>query len=208
MVQLVLVVLAAVAGYAGYHETAMFAREGPQAPLGVAPVLWGGGFGTLALVAAFFASPVLIAAFVAWAGYREIATLEQRWSAPLFGISARFWAVSCGAFGLGGALIIPTEMWALFCGGAAVGGAFFVLVDERNALIDTNRALASERGRLSRDATRGVPGRDAKPQTSTPPTHVLLFERASATPAPRPTTPRPTTPPPRVESENILPRRR
>ena len=186
MAQVVVVVLAAAAGFVAYEEAAKFERQSRKRLLGRPSWGWGVVFGVLGLVAAFFASAFVLGALVGFVTYDSTARYERQQHEGPFGIAAWQWGVGSGIFAASGAALTSTLFWGLVCGFCGLGGALYLALDERNTLLAEVKVWRAENAKLlaERRTTPHSSGATSSPAPSTP---------GVGEPQPRPE----PTPPPR-----------
>ncbi len=167
MAQLVLVALTALAAVAGYREAAKLAHGPHKRFVRGTPMAWGISCGVAGLVGAVFVPAMVLGALAALVGYNDARNLEQKWRETPFGVAAPAWAVGCGVFGFGGAVLTSTSVWLVVCGFVALGAAQFLLIDERNTLADEKRVLLAENGRLIAKKSANAPVERVSPPAKT-----------------------------------------
>jgi hypothetical protein len=173
MAQLVLVVLAVLAGFAGAYESVKLEARFPNRPWRVSRRALGVGCFVVGLVLAFFAAPVLIGALLGVLGHNAATSYRARQGDGFLGIPALAWAGACAFFGFMGTALTSPVAWSVVSAFSVLGGALFLLVTERNVLIAERDMWVAENRRLLAERT--------KAQGATPPPAVAA--PAAAEPA-------------------------
>lgn len=109
MAQLVVLVVAGIAGLVGYSETAKVEKRFRRGPLGVPAVAWGfAGFVCAALVGALLSAEVVAGALIGFVAYGETAKHARTSGSIPWGVPPPAWGVGCGSLALIGALVEST----------------------------------------------------------------------------------------------------
>ena len=202
MAHLVLVVLAALVGFGVYAEALTNEKEGDNAWFGVLAPWWGGGAGAVALIAAFVAPALVVAAAAGLVGYREVVSYEQHCREAPFGVRPLLWAAGAGGIGLLGAAAFSPLLWAGVCAVLALVGALVVVQFALKAAIAEKNVLAAENRRLLAERTPRAAGAPAAPEPAA---------EAAPVPAPRPAPAPAPAPAPKRQfgggTTDLLPRR-
>jgi hypothetical protein len=169
MAQLVLLVLAGLTGFVGYHEAAKHEKRFRKGPWGISALLWGVVCFFFGLVGALLASALVIGALTGFVGYHEAAKHERQNREGPWGISALLWGVVCCCFGLVGALVTSTLVWGVVCSFLGLVGALLLLTAEKNTLIAEKDALLAEKNTRGRGAASNHSAPPAHPVAAAPP---------------------------------------
>jgi hypothetical protein len=104
MAQVVVVVIAGIAGFGGYREAAKFETRFRKGPLGIPARAWGVVCFFVGLVGALLASALVIGVFIGFVAYNEAAKYERQNGEDPLGIPPWGLGVLCASFGAIGAL--------------------------------------------------------------------------------------------------------
>ncbi len=117
MAQLVLLVVAGIAGLVGHSEAAKTEKRFRRGPLGIPAIGWGvAGFAGAGLVGVLLGAEIVVAALIGFVSYSEAAKYERQSGAAPGGIPSPAWGVGCAALGLIGALVESTFVIWLVAG--------------------------------------------------------------------------------------------
>jgi len=169
MEQIVVLVLAALSGVAGFYELTEFNKTASDGKF--PPVAAGVGGFVLGLFVAFLAPAIVLGVILGLVCYHEVLIFEHQSKDRLLGIPAAVWGGSAGATAFFGASL--TQLFASFvvCVFAAFAGAFYLLYIEKERLQAENRMWISENQRLivAGNARGGQAAASPRPAASSPP---------------------------------------
>ena len=201
MQQLVLVVLAALAGVVGYNEAQKFARRSGRDLWGRPAWVWGIASCLLGLVGAFFASALVVAALTGVVGYCEGERFQRNYGEAASDVPAWVWGVLCAFVGLIGALLLSTLAWGVVCCVALLLGSVILLNAEKNTLI-------AEKTVLMRENTRLIAEKDTKRHATAPKPADRPADPGAAAPEPQQSAPVPRPPDLLPQQPRVRPRGR
>jgi hypothetical protein len=135
MAQLVLFILAVLAGFVGYTETAKYEARFGEGPWGISAPMWGlvGGIG--GFIAALIAAPPVLGVVIGFAAYNGATYYEAQRGQRLRQVAPVVWGGACGAAGVIGALVVSMVALLIVFGFLGLGGALALVIMERNALL-------------------------------------------------------------------------
>jgi hypothetical protein len=176
MAQLVLLILAVIAGFVGYIETAKYERRFGEGPWGVSAPMWGLVCGIGGFLAALLAAPLVLGVVAGFAGYNGATYYERQRGERLLRVAPVVWGAVCGASGLLGALVVSMIAWLTALGFLGLGAALVLVIIERNALVARTGAVDGQgsvdqratRKHQSNDGTIAFPARPQAPSSGLP----------------------------------------
>jgi hypothetical protein len=191
MAQIVVFVLAVLAGVASHYELAEFNKTSSEGK--VPPIAAGVAGFLVALLIGFIAPALVLGVLVGLACFHEVRVLEHQTKDRLLGMQTLVWAVVAGLVGFVGGSIVPVFTWFVLCVFAGSAGAFYLLYQEKQRLEAENRTWISENQRLLLErGARGLPATTAPPAASAPPAAPVPAAPVVAPRAPAPAPPLPT----------------
>lgn len=185
MAHVVSVVLAVMAGLAGYYEVGKFERRRYERPPSILSQTAAGGCFLAGLAVTVFVPAVVAGALVGFVGYNEAETYEKQCKERFQALPALAWGAVAGFLGFVAAAV--TSPVACLVAGAFAGlaGALLLVVDEKHRLLAENRMWIAENRRLLVERNPGQQPPVSRPETPAAPEAKRRQPRPAAPTAPQ-----------------------